>query len=795
MVVARCAAGLVAGFAAVSVPAWASGPGETAPWYLDQYGGDAKDLLAFYDGRVGIVKRTAPRPMLFASWRMLHGLEVGQEAGEALATPCCDFRNWALDPSGANNWDEARRTVLKSTEYQFISTDRTAADHVSVPNCFDDAFRTATATLKDRAARYGAGSADVRAWLATQDAVFANCSRHTELPPMRLDAPAWLRADRAYQAAAAALYDWQWEAAAAGFTAIGADPTSPWRPKALYLLARTRYRAALLQPSPVAQARAHAAVALLKRAPEGTFGRADAEAMEEALVVRERPAEARVRLDRLLSAKTAPGRIDVLFKDLEFVSRKAAQKPEMLDWIETLRSEPDDWVPDETPAQATARYAADRRKKLAHAREVWDARHDPSWLVAAMSLAERGDPEAAELVRASETVRQSHPAWLSVSYHRMRLTLASAPAADSRARLDGLLARKDLSSSDRAIFQAQRAQVAADLRDFARHALRSRLCVDGYDWAERGKSMRSGCVRWRWGYMVQPSSVYDGVGDKGTVGLGEDARAVIDRMPLSMRIAMSRQMILPPRIRMDIALTSYARAVQLQDNAAIDATAQDLIALLPLMAPEFRGVVAARPGPDKRFAEFLVLAKIPGVRTDLVDYTRPEGRRVADFQFYWTNWVIPGRADPRSRPPSLVRYQADGYGPSPQDERDWTDAHTDLTCLGECGRSAAPLRLPDFVAAGQPRAGAERSRLWFAERTWNQPEPPPPARSVWVVEELLRYAATHRTDPRAPEALYWLVRMGRWGASHDHSGRRAFRLLHARYPGSVWAKKAPYYYD
>jgi hypothetical protein len=50
-------------------------------------------------------------------------------------------------------------------------------------------------------------------------------------------------------------------------------------------------------------------------------------------------------------------------------------------------------------------------------------------------------------------------------------------------------------------------------------------------------------------------------------------------------------------------------------------------------------------------------------------------------------------------------------------------------------------------------------------------------------------------EPRSPEMLYWLIRVARWGANHDHLGRRAFSLLRAGYAGSAWAKRSPHYYD
>ena len=60
---------------------------------------------------------------------------------------------------------------------------------------------------------------------------------------------------------------------------------------------------------------------------------------------------------------------------------------------------------------------------------------------------------------------------------------------------------------------------------------------------------------------------------------------------------------------------------------------------------------------------------------------------------------------------------------------------------------------------------------------------------------MLSYIGTHPNDTRAPETLYWLIRVGRFSGSHNHSGHRAFDLLHKRYPTSVWAKKSKYFYD
>ncbi len=803
-------ASVLCAFTLAAAPAAASGPGEIAPWYLDQFGGNWPDLAAHFDGRVGVLMTTAPKPMLYLDWRLLHGLPVGEATGEALSTPCCDTPGWSIDAeSGSFGWLQARRQVPTASLLNYIDKEREGADHTSTANCFDDAFDLAAATLKDRIARYGAASPDVAAWLDGQDAVFDACaSPAAVLPPAPTGAPAWLVKDRAYQGAAFDLYQGRNVQAARAFAAIAADPASPWRASGLYLAARALAREAVATQTPAAYAAAHAAVERLAAAGPEVENRDMAKAMRGELGFHEHPAETLKALEQALAAPESDPFLAFQFRDYVDLRGVAPATPEILDWIDTLRAEPASApvnVPPEDAAYLAARVEAARRAALTHALDRWTQGHDRAWLVAALSLADPKDVERGTLLAAAHDVSPDDPAWLSLQYHQIRLTLADAPAAESRQRLDALLARPDLSVSDRNLFTAQRAQVAADLHDFARFALRRRLCADASQVVARGDAplQAKGCVRDRWDDDdVQLSGVYDGVGDKGQTGLGADAQALIDRAPLAMRLALARDQTLPANLRLDLALTSFGRAVQMQDDAAADRASALMADLLPIMAAEFHDVVQARAGADKRFAEFLVLAKIPGVRVDLIAYTRPEGAHVTDFQTYWTDWAIPKAPGAGASPRGLAAYQLQGQGVvddqgfDPQKPSRWPDAQTDLTCLGECGRGAAPLRQPDFMAAQAGKAGAERAYFVSMEHGYGQTEPAAmPAGCVDAWDEMLAYIATHPDDPRAPEALHWLVHVGHFGGSHDHSGRRAFILLHKRYPNSEWARRTPYYND
>jgi hypothetical protein len=101
-------------------------------------------------------------------------------------------------------------------------------------------------------------------------------------------------------------------------------------------------------------------------------------------------------------------------------------------------------------------------------------------------------------------------------------------------------------------------------------------------------------------------------------------------------------------LRLDIALGNYARAVQLQDDAALNVTARALAVLLPQLAGDLNRVASTPSGADKRFAAYFVMTKIPGLRTDMVDATRPRGRTARSFEGQWVSWMLL----PRGRRPA-----------------------------------------------------------------------------------------------------------------------------------------------
>jgi len=241
----------------VPCAALASGGGYSLPWTLDPYGGTPAEQAAFYQGNQGILMGRAPWPRLFAAWRMLRGLPVGWDAGATLALPCCGPDSAAIDKA-TKDWLAARTRVsgAPAVANDYIDVYRQVRDFMSVQTCFPDAFTTAARTLADRVTAHGDSGPWVRAWLTNQDVVFSNCSQDIELSPPDPAAPDWLKRDRAYQAAAVALYRRDFAKAQNLFDAIAADNASPWQKLAPYLSARAAVNAALPTGNPALYANA-----------------------------------------------------------------------------------------------------------------------------------------------------------------------------------------------------------------------------------------------------------------------------------------------------------------------------------------------------------------------------------------------------------------------------------------------------------------------------------------------------------------------------------------------------------
>jgi hypothetical protein len=138
--------------------------------------------------------------------------------------------------------------------------------------------------------------------------------------------------------------------------------------------------------------------------------------------------------------------------------------------------------------------------------------------------------------------------------------------------------------------------------------------------------------------------------------------------------------------------------------------------------------------------------------------------------------------------PGMQLYLQPGYGRNTK-EVDQIDIYRDnWWCSAD---------LPNAPSHEPPKAGISKAPFLSAAEHQQAAEEAAKLRAAgaapdWLGAQTLAFAQAHPQDPRVPEALYLVVH-----ATRDKTGdfsKRAFDLLHGRYPNSEWAKKTPYWF-
>lgn len=235
-------------------------------------------------------------------------------------------------------------------------------------------------TLRARQTQFGIDSPAVAEWVRAQDMVFQDCSGKADvIPPAAApDLPPLIRADRAYQIAAAHFYAAHFEAAEQAFREIARDKTSPWHTIAPYLAARCIVRRATVgaaSPDPTHLARAEAEI--LKILDDASLQEIheSARSLLTYVLIRLHPEERLIAVSRAL---LKPGTNEDLAQSLtdycylvgrsDFAERdllQVAEQDDLTDWLLTF------------PGRAAS--------SRSHAYQKWRASPSLPWLVAAIA--------------------------------------------------------------------------------------------------------------------------------------------------------------------------------------------------------------------------------------------------------------------------------------------------------------------------------------------------------------------------------------------------------------------------
>lgn len=757
-------------------------------------------LEKFVRGNVGIVLPTWERRFLVIAYRNMNQHPLAQEEVANLLDSWYVHRD-ASDASethgSVKDW-AAERAKYPDSNKQMLD-DMNSYEYASSGwrKCSDDAFKTAVLTLHDRVKRYGTESQDFRDWLNGQDTVFANCDSDVKLVPAELapDRKPMLRADRAYQIAAAHFYIGNYDDAAQRFDAIARDNSSQWQYIGNYLVARSLIRKGVTeiewQPDkldiPVLQEAERRLQAVLQDPKEKQLHGA-AEDMLGYLAYRLHPGPRMRELASVLSGPKPDPRIGQDITDFTWLldrsaedatpdfggkpgtpeydqkymkwrqeqfqlSAKANENVDLIDWIRTVQ-------------------ATERPDAVQHAIERWRATRSTTWLVAAMMKVQPDDPATPELLAASATVQKRSSTFLTVTYHRVRLLQARQERKRAREVVDVALRHSDLPPSSRNMFMSQRIALATSLADLAANVGIPAVRDDYYDidssvelcWETRGKDPNSetsfDCRKGAYGSQWL---------ENGTPRLDDVGASVLNRrMPLNLLADSALFPKLPTSIREKLLVATWTRAVLLDDPATAKRVESELVKAIPQFKNYAASYDSAATQQDRAFAMQFALLHFPGMRPFVLPGS-PRTEPVAKIESFRDNWWCEDAGTALERHPYFEgNVNPDGtlkaYPPPRAD-------------------------FPTFLDESQKtRATRESEQLLKLGPGWH-----------YLASGVLTYAKAHPEDPRIPEALHYAVRSSRYGCGTVKKGpnvsREAFKLLHSRYGNTDWAKKTKYWFD
>lgn len=709
-------------------------------------------LAQYAAGRIGVVQPSYARSYLYTAYGYLSGRNFSpaeQKAMVELWKERLEFNSGTALEDWSKGWLEARKKVAGVPDRGGIDVYRNREkpnEYESYVNCNQDSFDTAAATLNERITKYGADNPVLQGWVAAQDVVFSNCNSGAAIPdPLPATDDALMRADRAYQIAAANFYSTNFDEAKKGFEAIAADSSSPWRRTAPYLVARTLVRKASLgAPEQKQESLAAAESQLAKILADKDRAHLHAAATRLANLVRLRlhPVERVRELGRILISEKPNDNLKQDLWDyttlLDSVLDIDAPKPlpaagidDLTDWIGTLQ-QPDVGSVD-------------------HSLERWQATRTDPWLVAALSKVDAKHPKANELVSQALNVRPTAAAFASARFHAVRLLMESGKDDEARTLLDQLLKtnKAQFDESSLNLLRSKRMLLAPSLADFLTYAPRIPAALS---WNDDGREIPAD----------DESISNETKALQNQPRFDSDAGTAFNQLfPVALLKDAAKAATLPAPLRRDVAQAAWLRAVIVGDLKTADEMAPILSELVPELSALLDEYLSATTPAEKKFAAIYAWLKFPGLEP-IVDIGVGRQEPLNKQDSYRDNW-----------------WCAAAFTGVEQDNEKGIDGPASF--VGEIRQP------PLFLSPAQQATGR---RQWETLDALG-------AAPNYLSQQVIEWATKNPADSRVPEALHLAVTTTRYGCTDDQTGRwskAAFDLLHRKYPNSSWAKKTRYWF-
>jgi hypothetical protein len=734
-------------------PIYSCGPFFDAPVFTYSLHPDLP-LKRYAAGELGVIQPTYSSSFLWVAYRYLAGEPLTVEEQKAAVSLWHNRLGVGTEGTVAEAeapWETVRKTVSGGGEAPSVYQYKALQDkefYASYLNCTPDAFVNAAKTLTSRIAQFGKDHPAIKAWVEGQDQVFSNCSDSGTIPAEpSADWPVLLKQDRHYQRAAAYFYAGQFQQARQILEAIAQDKTSPWAPWAPYLIARSYIRQGTLVPrygveaQALGQAKARLQ-AILKEPAEQAFHE-DAKRLLSYVENKLNPEASLAEMGRALSQPS--NNTYQLLDDYTLLGLAQAETPEssdkkpaaaasnqspqdsLTDWIQTVSEDPESAASSAFP----------------HALSRWNKSRSVLWLVAALSKAAPNSDYLPQLLEAARAVPASSPASPTLVFHQARLLQATGRKTEARQLLNAALARP-LPPSAKNLLLETRLPLAQSLQAYLTDAVQyPAAIIPGWSGQELPDDVDAAEAQPTFAPAKLPA-------------LNQQAEDVLNhRMPLSLLESAVASPAIPPRLKKELLLTVWVRALILNNEAVSMRLMPSVQKAFPKLTPLLAMYRQAKTPAEKHFVAAYLMLKNPGMSPllPLVDMDHLDQRD--QYNRNW--WYLPSN---------------DSVG----------DGET-LSGIGSDRR----LIYPEFLTPEQRTAGIREDKL-LRDRG---------IAANFLAAPVIAWAKQTPGDPRVPEALHLAVRATRFSLTDDQTtqfSKQAYQLLHQKYPKSTWAKKTPYWY-
>jgi hypothetical protein len=526
----------------------------------------------FESGHVPVLRPHFYRRDLLLAYRTLSGVRMSR--GESPQAPP---ETTTPPPPPADHWLKARKEIATVPAPAGVHTDKKApgSDYQFFENCLDDAFVSATATLRKRTAQWGAASPNLAEWIRGQDQVFQNCDAGPAIPQVLTSGDPVLAADRRYQIAAAQFYAGRFDAAEAGFDKIASDAASPWHEMAPYLAARACIRGATIGGNQAKWGQAADRLAAILKDPARKPWHARAQGLLDFVRSHTEPRQRLEELGKQLMQPDLGPQLERVLTDYTLIwdqmeekgPMPPAEESDVANWIQKFQAR--------EPAVAE-----------------WRAKSTTPWLVAALVTLDANDPAAPEVIAAARALPPSSPAYASATYWGIRYRMVKGDLDAARQWADAALATRP-SDAAANLLRAERLKLARDWTEFLRFAPRKPEATgdESYDNAMTDEDLK-----------------------KKPVAFDLDAAQALNlRVPLNLWIDAAGSDLVPRNLQADIALAGWVRAILLDDAPAARTLAGRVSQLQPALAAEMRGYLAVRDPAAARFSAIFLMLRGPGL--------------------------------------------------------------------------------------------------------------------------------------------------------------------------------------